>query len=400
MLLPLAGEKGNAGRMRVLVLARRSELPWYGFSYGSGMERLGVRISYIPEDAPRDIHIEALVAQCPERPTLIYCPDLHRCPIPLGLTEIDIPTVNINEDTYVYTEYRVRWSMLFDYTVLFHPGYEERFRTAGHPRPLFLPLAMNPGVIGGPEGERVFEVGAVGQTDSDVYATRRRVLSLLENNFRTNNFWRRYSPKEMAQVYRQSKIVINVPREDYLQEANMRVFEAMGSGALLLVRLPSELSDMGFQEGIHFIGYRREDELIPLVRRFLDDDSLRVEIAHRARELVWREHTYERRASTLLEQVQRDSGKFFAPAREWPESRIALTYLDHYAAHGFVNSAYGEWKKLARHSPAEAVAGGFLIARAHARRLRSYWSKVSSSRKGSKDAIDSNGKPIAEYTSK
>ena len=400
MPLPLTGEKGNADPMRVLVLARRSELPWYGFSYGSGMERLGVRISYIPEDAPRDLHIEALVAQCPERPSLIYCPDLHRCPIPAGLTEIGIPTVNINEDTYRYTEHRIRWSMLFDYTVLFHPGYEERFRSAGHPRPLFLPLAMNPDVISGPEEERVFEVGTVGQTDSNLYITRRRVLTLLENKFQTNNFRRRYSPKEMAQVYRQSKIVINVPREDYLQEANMRAFEVMGSGALLLAPLPSELSDMGFHEGIHFIGYRGEDELIPLIRRYLEDDPLRVEIARRAQELVWRGHTYESRASALLGQIQRDSGKLFAPARQWPESRIALAYLDHHAGHGFVDSAYGEWKKLARHSPAEAIAGGSLIAKAQARRWRSYWYKVSSSRKSSKDATDSNGKPLAQYSSR
>jgi hypothetical protein len=356
--------------MRILVLARFNEIPWYGFSYGSGMERLGARISYIPEGAPRDIHIEALVAQCPERPSIIYCPDLHRSPIPLGLTQIEIPTVNINEDTYAYTEHRIRWSMLFDYTVLFHPGYEERFRAAGHPRPLFLPLAMNPDVIGGPAEERVFEVGTVGQIESLRYVTRRRVLSHLENHFRMNDFRRRYSPREMAQTYRQSKIVINVPREDYLQEANMRVFEVMGSGALLLVRLPSELSDMGFKEGLHFIGYRREEELVPLIRRYLDDDSLRVEIAQRAQELVWREHTYERRAAKLLEQVQRDAGKLFAPARQWPEARVALTYLDHYAAHGFLDRANNQWWKLARRSLGRAAVGAALIAKAHARGLR------------------------------
>src|ERR1700733_1198897 len=130
MFFVVVGEKGNVDRMRALVLARFSELPWYGFSYGAGMERLGVSISYIPEDAPQDIPVDALVAQCPERPSLIYCPDWHASPIPPGLTMIDIPTVNINEDSYAFTQYRIRWSMLFDYTVVFHPGYEERFRAA------------------------------------------------------------------------------------------------------------------------------------------------------------------------------------------------------------------------------------------------------------------------------
>jgi hypothetical protein len=356
--------------MRVLVLARFNELPFYGFSYGAGMERLGVRISYIPEDAPRDIDVDGLVAQCPERPSLIYCPDFSLSPIPPGLTKTDIPTVNINEDTYAYTEYRVRWSMLFDYTILFHPGYVERFRAAGHPRPLFLPLAMNPDVITGPEEERVFEVGTVGQIESVRYATRRRVLSQLEKHFRMNDFRRRYSPNEMAKIYRQSKIAINVPREDYLQEANMRVFEIMGSGALLLVRLPSELSDMGFQEGVHFIGYRQEDELVPLIRQFLNQDSLRVEIAQRAQELVCREHTYERRAAKLFEQVHRDSGRLFAPGRQWPEAQVALTYLDHYAAHGHLDRARDEWWKVVAQSLRKAAVGASLIAKAHARGLR------------------------------
>jgi Glycosyl transferases group 1 len=356
--------------VRVLVLARHIHLPWYGFAYGSALERLGVHLSYLPEDTHPNTTIQALVKQCPERPDLIYLPDWNFSPIPPGLTTIDIPTLNVNEDTYAYTNRRIRWSMLFDYTLLFHPCYEDRFRAAGHPRPIFLPLAVNRDVIEGPEEERTLEVGSVGRTDSDLYVTRLRVLSMLDSHFRMNDWRRRYSPKEMVKIYRMSKIVINIPREDYLQEANMRVFEVMGSGALLLTRLPTELSDMGFQEGVHFVGYRREEELVALIRHFLADDPARLEIARKGHEIVWREHTYESRAASLLDQLRSDAGRLLAPARRWKEEQVALAYLDHYAAHMYLSRAHEEWKTIARRNPLKATVGGSLLARAYARRVQ------------------------------
>ena len=85
--------------MRILILARHSDFPFYGFAYGSAFERLGSRLSYIPEDAPKDASIQWLVNNCPERPDLIYYPDWSRSPLPSGLTKIEIPTVNENADT-------------------------------------------------------------------------------------------------------------------------------------------------------------------------------------------------------------------------------------------------------------------------------------------------------------
>ena len=356
--------------MRILVLSRRSDFPFYGFAYGSAFERLGARLSYIPEDADRYASVQSLVEGCPERPDLIYLPDWHRSPLPPGITKIDIPTVNVNEDTYAYTERRIRWSMLFDYTLVFHPGYAERFQAAGHPRALYLPLAVDRDIIDGPKLEPAYEVGAVGRTDTNLYATRRRVLAMLDEQFHMNDWRRLYPPKEMGTIFRMSKIVINIPREDYLQEANMRVFEVMGSGALLLTRLPSELSDMGFKEGVHFIGYRKEEELAPLVRRYLENDRERLEIASRAHDIVWNEHTYDSRAATLLNRVRDDGGRLTAPARQWNDARVALTYIEHYTAHQYLRHAHKEWGVLARKDFLKAGTGASIILRAYARKVR------------------------------
>jgi hypothetical protein len=356
--------------MRILILARRSGFPFYGFAYGAAFERLGVQLNYLPEESSDSVSVQSLVERCPERPDLIYLPDWSRSPLPPGIAAIDIPTVNENADTYAYTQHRIRWSMLFDYTLLFHPAYDERFRAAGHPRPLYMPLAVDRNIIEGPKFERTIELAAVGRIDSYLYVTRKRLLTMLDGHFQMNDWRKLYPPKEMGSIFRMSKIVINIPREDYLQEANMRTFEVMGSGALLLTRLPSELSDMGFVEGVHFIGYRKEEELVPLVRRYLADDTARTEIAERAHDIVWREHTYDSRVATLLSQVKADNGQLLAPARKWTEDRVGLTYIDHYCSQQYLGRAHQVWRSVALKSPLTAGIGASFILKAYARRVR------------------------------
>ena len=79
--------------MRILVLCRQSDLPWYGWAYWPALERQGARLSFIPEETSEGADIELLLACCPERPSLILRPDYHQFALPWGLTKADIPTV-------------------------------------------------------------------------------------------------------------------------------------------------------------------------------------------------------------------------------------------------------------------------------------------------------------------
>ena len=127
---------------------------------------------------------------------------------------------------------------------------------------------------------------------------------------------------------------------------------------------------MGFQEGVHFVGYRREEELVDLIRHLLTDDTARLEIARKGHDTVWREHTYDSRAAKLLDQLRSDSGRLLAPARQWNEEQVALAYLDHYAAFMYLNRAREEWKTIARRNPLKAIVGGALLGRAYARSVQ------------------------------
>jgi len=171
-------------------------------------------------------------------------------------------------------------------------------------------------------------------------------------------------------VYCRSKIIVNVARDDYPQDANMRVFEAMASGALLITRLPSELTSIGFEEGVHFVGYRRLDEIVGLARQYLNDERTCTRIAQTSREKVLREHTYDNRVQSLLRTVESDAGRQFAPARKWTEGRVRTHYIDYYAASRVFDCAYAEWRHFATSDVPYPLESGVLIGRAWLAELR------------------------------
>ena len=295
--------------------------------------------------------IEDLLTACAETPALLLHPDGSNF-LPKHLEKTRIPTACLQIDTHAYLHRRLIWSMLFDYVFPFQPGYEARFSQAGHPKAFLQPHAVELGpFIHIPAGPRENDVGWVGLFHAPFYKRRRRVIPLLARSFRMNNWQRYYSYEEMAGVYANSKIGINVSRDDYPEAANLRVFEIMAAGALLITSLPSELEKLGFQAGTHFVGYEHESDLIDCARYYLEHDAERERIAGTGRALVLREHTYDRRAEEILKILDRDAGQLFAPARSWPEDRVRQVYVDYYSANNLLGCAFEEFRRLAALRP-------------------------------------------------
>lgn len=355
--------------MIILVLCREENLCNLLACYARAMRRNGVRLVCVDTAFPFNGAIEDLLGLCPEPPSLIMHPEADAPYLPWGLSTVDIPTACLQVDTYAYTKRRIAWSMLFDQVIVFHPGYDLRFQKAGHPGACFSPHAVEAELFPGEETERVFEIGWVGQVAGPIYTKRGPILSFLAQEFRMNDLRRQYSLKEMAQVYRRSRIVVNVGRDDYPQDANLRTFEAMAAGALLVTGLPNELTEIGFKEGVHFLGYREVGEISGLVRRFLDDEVARRRIATAGQEKVLCEHTYDVRVKKLLDSVAKDGRRLQAPARSWNEGRVRAIYLDYFAANGALPEATAELPKVAWHSPKDALMGAALVGRAWSKRL-------------------------------
>jgi hypothetical protein len=379
--------------MNILFLCRQKDLGFGQVSLARALERRGVCVTCVEDDTEPDEDITKLLARHTERPSLILQPELDLPLLPQGLADIDIPTACLHIDTYAYTERRIRWSMLFDHPIVYHPGYRARFERAGHPGAITFYHAACRDLFDKPPVDRIFDVASVGRTHNSVQGTRRRVMTALKGRFRLNEWEKWYSYEEMAEVYRHSKIVVNVARDDFPQDANMRAFEAMAAGCLLISRVPTELTEIGFQEGVHFVGYRNESEIIGLISEYLSQSADPHRIAEAGREKVLREHTYDNRASFLLERIEESAGRFYAPARKWPEWRTRTNYIDYYAANRVFECAHTQWRQLATSSPWHALKGGSVVGRAWLAEMRR---RVGSVKKTQASKVESDGFRINE----
>ena len=103
---------------------------------------------------------------------------------------------------------------------------------------------------------------------------------------------RRYF-EEMARTYSASRLVFN---RSVRNDVNMRVFEAVACGSLLMT---NDLADNGqaelFRDGVHLATYRDADELLDKVRFYLAREESRERIAAAGRAEALAKHTYRHR---------------------------------------------------------------------------------------------------------
>ncbi len=115
-----------------------------------------------------------------------------------------------------------------------------------------------------------------------------------------NFFYGKRLFEEAAEIFSQSKIVLNISIKD---DVNMRVFEALSTGSFLLTNELPTLPIL-FQDGVHLATYRSLDEAVEKARYYLAHDAEREKIAEAGyREFIGK-HTYEHRLKKVLEIVQ------------------------------------------------------------------------------------------------
>jgi glycosyltransferase involved in cell wall biosynthesis len=362
----------NQNPMQLLWLSCEDELIRELKGFARAFERAGCRLQFLGADDPPDIDLNLLMRRAGGKIDLIVHPEPFRAVLPRGLTEMRIPSVGFQCDVYAYTHRRYFYSMLFDYVAILHPGYEEAFHRAGHPSTITLPFGVEPSSFEDEESDRTLEVASVGRLHPSIYRKRLGVLSALSSQFKMNAWNRFVEFEDVLPVYRSAKIGINIPRDDYTSDANVRVFEVLASGALLITEIPTELRLLGFEEGVHFVGFRETSEVVEIVRRYLADDDARRRIARAGHDKVMREHTYDVRIATLLEKIRGDAGTLRAPARSWRESKVRLAYLDYFAGNGAFDCAADDlWAILKRGSP-ESGKALRLFGRSKASRVINY----------------------------
>ena len=215
-----------------------------------------------------------------------------------GFEALPCPSACYLIDTHLHEAAHLETAKRFQHVFLAQKRYVSRFEQAGIGNVHWLPLACDPEVHRRHEGSKVHEVTFVGSV-TPFQAKRNRLLLGLAERFPV--FVDRCFLEEMGRIFSRSKIVFNCSVQDDL---NMRVFEAMATGSLLITdeAKGSGLTEL-FEDGTHLVLYRDERELWERVEGLLENEEVREQIAAQGREEVLSKHTYDHRVQEMLKVV-------------------------------------------------------------------------------------------------
>lgn len=262
-----------------------------------------------------------LLAQHPELPR----PDLylwvesvpgHR---PVNLAGLGCPTACYLIDSHLSLERHLELAAGFDSVFIAQREYLPHFRQV-NPRSFWLPLACDPEVHRRWESEKQHDIGFVGGVQQG--SRREALLAALSSELPVQYarcFW-----DEMARLFSASRMVFNSAVRNDL---NMRVFEVMSTGSLLLsdLALQSGQEEL-FADGEDYACYH-EGNLTETARFYLENEVLRERIAARGQRLVHNAHTYRHRVEDLLAVALRGKTDTFSAAELRERSLAGLPTL-------------------------------------------------------------------------
>ena len=244
---------------------------------------------------------------------------------PPGLEDVPCPILAYLIDVHQGVHHRYPYLPFFDAVFVAQKDYRELVAQQCDAPVEWLPLACDPELA--PTGlKRVFDVGFVGQLGPSG-SSRRELLKSVLHTWNSNDYLRYHTPAEMAAVYASSQIVVNHSMNGDL---NMRLFEAMSVGALVVTdRIQNGLNDL-FVEGTHYVGYDTKDEAFDAIAYYLAHEEERRRIAEEAMTLVRERHTYDRRWAHIQDVSNGLVRPYRAAARHADPKERALTYAKVY----------------------------------------------------------------------
>ena len=285
---------------------------------------------------PPNVDLLDLTRQLAIQPDLfLYIDSGHSAYLPHSIEKLNCPTAAYLIDVHLGPRLRQPLAALFDYVFVAQRDYLVDYQIAPNQHVEWLPLACDPAVhkpLGLP---RVYDVGFVGHVGAR--DQRGQLLGALAAHYALNDYRRDYSREEMAVVYNQSNIAFNHAIRD---DVNMRVFEAMACGALLVTnRIGNGLLDL-FQEGKHLVTYQTQDELVERVAHYLAHDDERQAIAQAGQAEVLARHSYQQRAEKILNVVFQQAPGARAPLRGTSEKHLIAHYAELYSKFRLLDASF------------------------------------------------------------
>jgi spore maturation protein CgeB len=236
------------------------------------------------------------------RPILIN-PDLilvieSAARVAFDFSKFQVPTAFFVIDPYIGFEEHIQKVRVQSYDFVFVSQRDcvKKYKEAGCTNVEWLPFACDPEIHGRVPADPKYNVCFVGSIHPKWGAERKRLIDLIGSKFQ--NCWSGQAfGRAMASLFSSSRIVFN---KSIFGELNMRVFEGMASGSLLMTdRIQNGLLEL-FSENEEMICYRGDDELISKISHYLEHSEERIGIAEQGYRAATSTHTYAHRARQVL----------------------------------------------------------------------------------------------------
>ena len=282
--------------------------------------------------------------------------------VPKDIASFGCPKACYLIDSHLNLDWHLTWARMFDFVFVAQRHYLEAFKEAGCPEVHWLPLACDPDLHRKYNVEKKYDVGFVGSINVN-HGRRERLLERLCQHFEVHA--ERCFLEDMVRLYSESRIVFNNALKDDL---NMRVFEALACGSLLVTdRAEGSGLEEFFHHGEHLIIYE-DSNLVETVQHYLECEDSREKIAREGRELVVARHTYAHRAAELervvfgsMEETKKDRTvrSRFEPGGYWTNRREEVAALIPQSARSVldVGCAAGEMGRLLKETGFQRVVG-------------------------------------------
>jgi len=234
-------------------------------------------------------------------PEVLLCIEASADLVPRDVAELGIPTIWYGMDAHLHLSKHAALARIFDVAFLSHKYCVEELRGRGLANVEWLPVAANLSLCEPGSHEKRFQVAFVGTLDPRLHPERVALLETIRRNF-SPVFIGQAFLEDMAKIYQSARIVFN---KSIRGDMNMRVFEALASGSLLVT---DRLDDPGFNElfrdGEHLITYQNEREMVEKTRYYLEHPAEAEKISANGYRLVRERHTYEHRAKAIVQAAQ------------------------------------------------------------------------------------------------
>jgi glycosyltransferase involved in cell wall biosynthesis len=214
---------------------------------------------------------------------------------PEHLERLAIPKAAWFIFSHLYLEHHIETAKMFDVIFVAQQACISEFKNHGMKNVFWLPLACDPDRHGKVSVEKQYDAGFAGSLEDD---RRSALFKRLAGEMEVSR--KQVFLREMAEHFSRSRMVFNSAVKNGL---NMRVFEGLCSGSMLLTDTATGMDDL-FQHGKHLVVYQ-DDEIVDVARYYLSHEFEREKVAENGRREVLDKHTFSHRADEIVRRMAR-----------------------------------------------------------------------------------------------